>query len=1396
MPATDQTYYSLKQLHRVFAVASLALLGASVWLLVADHRRPWKQYQRTAQRIERRMAAWREGALERPAGSAAEPRYFHFDGGIPRPGRKLLELPILDAFNSPLRIENLWAEGLTQDFRFREVPRFDRCTTCHTAMAKSAAGAADRAAYPQEGVLEFRLDAASAAVPAGESPAAPAAAVASSADAPSAAAPPTSLPDDGQLDDRQLDDRLGLRLADEGLLRAGDVTIAHVRPATVAAAAAPVTAPPGVRSGEQILRELFQTGDSGPSPRPEPGLLAGDVLIAIDGVPVGDRRQAIGQLLAADGELLLTVRRGLPQPFTSHPRLDLFVGEHSPHRMSDFACTVCHGGQGSATDFAWAAHAPNDPAQRRRWRERHGWFDQPFWDEPMHPRRFLESGCLKCHHRVVDLQPSPRHPQPPAPQLLRGYTLLLDYGCFGCHEIHGFRDGRSVGPDVRCEPSYAAVGRELAHDLGRGPPGEDRPGRADEATDEAANEAADGRSDRQRGRQLALQLVAQPDDGPARRELVRWLDAAIDRRAGRDERVSPGLSAAELRGLRGVLKHDEPPGRFRPPGPSLRYLSDSVTDAFLHDWLRDPRRFRPATRMPRSFGLWHHLDGSSRELAERFEPLEIRGIVAYVRDRVQDPGAAAAPAGTPPAANAASSAAEPSQRGRVLFQTRGCLACHSHAAFADADDYRDPQQPAAGPDLSNLAGKLSGDSRRAYLADLVRRPAQYLPTTIMPDLLLEPIAQRDAAGAVVSVTDPAEDLAEFLLQPAPAGYQPQPLPEFDASALAELTREYLRGAFHESQAREYADRGIPAALASTLQVAERELLVADAGGDSGRLSDAQRLRYVGRKALNKYGCFGCHDLPGFAAAKPIGPPLSDWGRRQPQLLAFEQIEAYLAARDAEPAADAGAGENAAAAADTAGYFRQQLAAHSRIGFTYQKLTEPRSYDYRVVDRKAYHDRLRMPQFPLAVADREAIITFLLGLVAQPPAEKYVYAPDASRAAILAGQELLDRYQCATCHVLEPQQWQLAYRPGAFRPQADKSVFPWVEQRWDDAQLQASRQLDSRGLLHATLAGMPTVADHGRPLVFDDCGDELFEDEDYPPEALEYLFQLWQPAALDGRGYQVGRGMVTVLGDQLVARQRAQGGFLAQYLLPHVTQLERAVNPSAKGSEAWSWLPPPLMGQGSKVQPGWLYDYLLAPYAIRPASLMRMPQYHLPPVEAQALVDYFAARDRASFPYQAVDRRNREYLQQAQAAFARPAEAVAADARDRLDAAMRIVTDKNYCITCHIVGDFDPQTSERAKGPNLAEVYQRFRPDYLRRWLADPVAVLPYTGMPAIVPYQDNAPQLGGVAQSLYPGTSIEQLDALVDLLLNFDRYASRRAPVAPLIEAAGAASSPEPAAAD
>ena len=82
----------------------------------------------------------------------------------------------------------------------------------------------------------------------------------------------------------------------------------------------------------------------------------------------------------------------------------------SPHPASEFGCTVCHEGQGSATEFKFASHTPNDLRQRSRWRAEHGWFWNHDWPLGMCPARFAES--------VVPEVPSQRFvagTQPPLP---------------------------------------------------------------------------------------------------------------------------------------------------------------------------------------------------------------------------------------------------------------------------------------------------------------------------------------------------------------------------------------------------------------------------------------------------------------------------------------------------------------------------------------------------------------------------------------------------------------------------------------------------------------------------------------------------------------------------------------------------------------------------------------------------------------------------------------------------------------------------------------------------------------------------------------------------------------------------------------------------------------------
>ena len=157
----------------------------------------------------------------RPRSRSGASTYFTWYGFLPLPGKRWLELPLLDAFNSPRKIETIWHEGLEIDYNFRKVRRFDRCTTCHGFSDQTAAGSADQPAYPGEQLLEF-------VVP---SPEGPIAGDGARASTPSATE--TSAAD-------RLAERLGVRLAAGGLLEPDAVTIQFVRPESPAARATPM----------------------------------------------------------------------------------------------------------------------------------------------------------------------------------------------------------------------------------------------------------------------------------------------------------------------------------------------------------------------------------------------------------------------------------------------------------------------------------------------------------------------------------------------------------------------------------------------------------------------------------------------------------------------------------------------------------------------------------------------------------------------------------------------------------------------------------------------------------------------------------------------------------------------------------------------------------------------------------------------------------------------------------------------------------------------------------------------------------------------------------------------------------------------------------------------------
>lgn len=83
------------------------------------------------------------------------------------------------------------------------------------------------------------------------------------------------------------------------------------------------------------------------------------------------------------------------------------------HSAEKFGCTVCHYGQGRATNR----------------KEAHGLGHDTHWDFPIIPAKYLQSACAQCHDAAM-LQAKGWD------QAAKGEKLVNEKGCRGCHKLN------------------------------------------------------------------------------------------------------------------------------------------------------------------------------------------------------------------------------------------------------------------------------------------------------------------------------------------------------------------------------------------------------------------------------------------------------------------------------------------------------------------------------------------------------------------------------------------------------------------------------------------------------------------------------------------------------------------------------------------------------------------------------------------------------------------------------------------------------------------------------------------------------------------------------------------------------------------------------------------------
>ena len=131
-----------------------------------------------------------------------------------------------------------------------------------------------------------------------------------------------------------------------------------------------------------------------------------------------------------------------PNPYKTHPKLDLMVGKDSPHPVKQAGCTSCHGGEGHrVNDFSAPAHTPENAIQAAEWTKKYNWHKPHRIPTPMYKLSQTEAGCVKCHNEVEFI--------PGATVLNEGRQNMEKFGCYGCHKIEGWEHKRMPGPSLK-----------------------------------------------------------------------------------------------------------------------------------------------------------------------------------------------------------------------------------------------------------------------------------------------------------------------------------------------------------------------------------------------------------------------------------------------------------------------------------------------------------------------------------------------------------------------------------------------------------------------------------------------------------------------------------------------------------------------------------------------------------------------------------------------------------------------------------------------------------------------------------------------------------------------------------------------------------------------------------
>ena len=379
-------------------------------------------------------------------------------------------------------------------------------------------------------------------------------------------------------------------------------------------------------------------------------------------------------------------------------------------------------------------------------------------------------------------------------------------------------------------------------------------------------------------------------------------------------------------------------------GPNLKDIRLKLNKNWIPVWLKKPSDFRATTKMPNF----------------RLNDDQIKAISAYVwQSALTDPLPKHKPG------NAA--------HGKELFETRGCLACHS---IGEGEEL---QGGTFAANLTRVGEKDNYDYLVRWVHNARERTRPYCP-----------YEKKDIG---------------------PEDYKKKGLPY-----VFDLDHSKCPNDGHELQVQNMT---VMPSLRLSPQDAEdvASYLVTLKKQEPSAYADASfmddpNLKAEGKKWVRHFGCAGCHEISGFEDEGRIGTELTIEGSKPIERLDFALLTDIAQRGGSEPITDP----------DDLARLPEGPAKHpwyDQKGFFEHKLAEPNIWDKG--KDKPETEKLRMPNLHLTKEQVRALATFLLGSQENPLPASYQYRPLDYRRDIQEGWWVVKKYNCMGCHQLIPGQ---------------------------------------------------------------------------------------------------------------------------------------------------------------------------------------------------------------------------------------------------------------------------------------------------------------------------------------------------------------------------------------